>query len=236
MLHINHQGVLTARTVDEFRAEIVRFAHNLGFGTVDTLTVIDHPGAPTEFICVDNIGESDWNDLSLPLGVQDPVMQHCKLSSAPIAWNSKNYRNPDHRKIYELASGFGLCSGVSAAMHFPGGKHFALCVHLDRDQSLSVKRLSQLIPELQMFSVHAQDAAFRLLLPAEQVAEPMRLTIMESDALCRVIDGNSVEQIANLLNVTDACVRRYLRTASSKLGCANEHQAALKALRLEIIY
>lgn len=236
MLHINHQGVLAARTVDEFRAEIVRFANNMGFGTVDTLTVVDHPGAQTEFICIDNVDRKGWNEATGALGHLDPVMQHCRVSSLPIVWNSSNYREPCHQGIYELVSSFGLSSGISTAAHLQGGRHFALCLHSDQDQSPSARQLAQLMPALQMFATHALDAAFRLLLPAGEQVDPERLTIMETDALCRVMDGKTREQISDLLNISEANVQRHLRSAASKLRCANEYQAVLKALRLEIIY
>lgn len=234
MLHTDHIGVLAAKDESEYRAEIARFAQNLGFRTVDALTVVDHDDATTEFICVDNIGNPDWNAIDPSYWKRDPVMHHCKTSNVPIVWGSKNYRSAGVEEVYDLVSAYGLRSGISVSSHLHGGRHFALCVHTDRDLELDTRHVAHALPQLQLFAVHALDTAFRLFLPPDEltVAE---LSLQDIDALSWVLDGKSSEEIATLLSISVNLLKMRLRKLAQDLGCANEHQAALKALRLGII-
>lgn len=234
MLHTHHLGVLAAQSEGEFRAEIARFAQNLGFRTVDALTVVDHDDAPTEFICVDNIGNPDWNAIDPSYWKRDPVMHHCKTSSVPIVWGSKNYRLPGLTDVYDLVSAYGLRSGISVSSHLNSGRHFALCVHTDRDLQSDTRHVAYALPQLQLFAVHALDAAFRLFLPPDNLALTS-LSMRDADALSWVLDGKSSEEIASLLCIGEYELKMRLRKLAQELGCANEHQAALKALRLGFI-
>lgn len=235
MLHNDYLGVMSARSEGEFRAEIIRFAQNLGFRTVDALTVVDHDNAASEFICVDNVGNPDWNAIDPSYWKRDPVMQHCKTSSVPIIWGSRNYRSPGLTDIYDLVSAYGLRSGMSVSTHLSGGRHFALCVHTDRDLVSDAGHVAHALPRLQLFATYALDTALHLFLPPE-VLTVDQLTLQEVDALSWVLDGKSTEEIAALLNTSEDSLRIRLKQLAQELGCENEHQAALKALRLGIIY
>ncbi|HLO95165.1 MAG TPA: autoinducer binding domain-containing protein [Burkholderiaceae bacterium] len=235
MLHNHHLGVLAAQSEGEFRAEIARFAQNLGFRTVDALTVIDHESSSSEFICVSNIESTGWNDIDPSCGRRDPVMQHCKRSSIPIVWGSKNYRAPELADLYEMSSAFGLRSGISVSAHLRNGRHFMLGVHTDQDLQADTRHIEHALPQLQFFATHALDAAFRLFLPAE-ASPAVQLTRLEVDALSWVLDGKSNEEIALMLNLSETSLTICLKKIAHSLECANEHQAALKAVRLGIIY
>ena len=231
MLHTDHLGVLAAQSEGEFRAEIARFAQNLGFKTVDALTVVDHDNADSQFICVDNVGNPDWNAIDPSYWKRDPVMQHCKTSSVPIVWGAKNYRSPGLTDIYDLVSAYGLRSGISVSSHLSSGRHFALCVHTDRDLDADTRLVSHALPQLQLFAVHALDTAFRLFLPPDNLA-PDQLTLQEADTLSWILEGKSNEEIAILLCISEDSLKTSLKKLAQMLGCANEHQAALKAMRL----
>ena len=234
MLHTHHLGVLAAQSECEFRAEIARFAQNLGFRTVDALTVVDHDDAPTEFICVDNIGNPDWNAIDPSYWKRDPVMLHCKTSSVPIVWGSKNYRLPGLSDVYDLVSAYGLRSGISVSSHLKNGRHFALCVHTDHDLLSDTRHVAHALPQLQLFAVHALDAAFRLFLPPDEFTLTS-LGIRDADALSWLLDGKSPEELSNMLCISEHELRIRLKKLAHELGCENEHQAALKALRLGLI-
>lgn len=235
MLHKDHLGVLAAQSESEFLAEIARFANNLGFRTVDTLTVIDHEPSDSEFICIDNIGNPDWNAIDSSYWKRDPVMQHCKNSSIPIVWGTRNYLTPDLSEIYDLFSAYGLRSGISVSSHLRNGRHFAFCVHTDQDLQADTRHIAYALPQMQLFATHAMDAAFRLFLPPEP-ANAAQLTRQEVDALSWVLDGKPHEEIALKLNLSEEALAKCLRKLAQDLECANEYQAALKALRLGIIY
>lgn len=234
MLHKDHLGVLAAQSESEFRAEIARFANNLGFGTADALTVIDHESSDTEFVYVSTIENPDWYALDPSYGPRDPVMQHCKRSSVPMVWGPSTYVAPGLAELHDLLCAFGMRSGIHTCSHLRNGRHFVMSVHTDKDVLADTRHISHALPQLQLFMTHALDAAFRLFLPADALS--IELTRLEIDALSWLLDGKSKEEIAIMLNVSDDALTMCIRNLTQRLECANEHQAALKALRLGIIY
>jgi len=88
MLDSGFTSVLTSRTRDEFKEQVVGFTKRLGFETVSVTLVIDHFLGEPEFITVDN---TPWSYTeyfnSREDARRDPVMQHCKRNSMPIIWN-----------------------------------------------------------------------------------------------------------------------------------------------------
>jgi len=235
MLHNHHLSVLAAQSESEFRAEIARFANNLGFRAADSLTVLDHESTGSEFIYVSTDESPDWLSIDPSYGRRDPVMQHCKRSSIPIVWGARQYASPGLADIHEVLSSHGMRSGINVCSHLAGGRHFALAVNTDGDLLADPAHIAYALPQLQLFAVHALDAAFRLFLPAETQLKS-QLTRQEVDALSWVLDGRSNEEIARLLNLSEDALATCLRNIARDLECANEHQAALKALRLGIIY
>lgn len=234
MLHNQYLGVLAAQTAGEFRVEIGKFANNLGFKTVDALTVVEHDNSAADFICVDNIGNPDWNAIDSTYWKRDPVMHHCRTSNVPIVWGARNYRTPELSDIYDLVSAFGLRSGISVSSHLKGGRHFALCVHTDSDLEAASVQVEHALPQLQLFAVHALDTAIRLFLPPDSLPFES-LSVEDGDALRWVVEGRSPGEIAKSLSISEESLRWRLDWLTQELGCANEHQAALKALRLGFI-
>lgn len=234
MLHKDHLGVLAAQSEREFRAEIARFAGQLGFKNADALTVIDREASESEFVYVSTIEDPDWYALDPSYGRRDPVMQHCKKSSVPVVWGAKTYVAAGLVDIHDVLSAYGMRSGIHTCSHLRNGRHFVMSMHTDEDLLADTRHISHALPQLQLFMTHALDAAFRLFLPAEALS--VELTRLEVDALSWLLDGRSKEEIAVLLNVSEETLTKCLGNLTRRLDCANEHQASLKALRLGIIY
>lgn len=91
--------------------------------------------------------------------------------------------------------------------------------------------------ELQLFAVHAQDAAMRVLLPKsshEQFCE--NLTRRELECLRWTMEGKTAWEVGQILGIAEQTAARHINNAARKLGCVNKHQAVLKALRLKLIW
>ncbi|WP_326539728.1 helix-turn-helix transcriptional regulator [Pseudorhodoferax sp.] len=237
MLPGGYGAVLQAGNRDEFRNEIVRFAHGLGFSTVSAITVIDHGLARSDFIAVDNTPqaylESSWDRDS---GRRDPVMQHCKRQSVPIIWDRQTYTSTGLGEMWEQMSSFGYQTGVALALHLPEGRHFQFGV--DRDQPLpqDPAELQRIVADLQLFAVHAQEAALRLFLPTPLQPERPALTPRELEALRWTMEGKTAWEVGAILGISERTAVLHVNNAMHKLGCINKHQAVLKALRLGLIY
>ena len=237
MLPGGYSAVMQAQSRDEFRDEIVRFAHGLGFDTVSAITVVDHGLSNSEFIAVDNTPqaylEASWDRDS---GKRDPVMQHCRRQSVPIVWDQKTYVEHGATDIWEHMSSFGYRTGIALALHLPEGRHFQFGV--DRDQPLpdDPRELQRLVADLQLFAVHAQDAALRLFLPASLQPERPALTPRELEALRWTMEGKTAWEVGTILGISERTAVLHVNNAMHKLGCVNKHQAVLKALRLGLIH
>ena len=229
-------SVLESRNRDEFLVEVVRFTKKLGFETVAATTIIDHILGEPEFISVDNTPHSYrgvYEDRGL--GRRDPVLQHCKLQSVPIIWDRRTYVDCGEGEQWEAQARFGYCTGIAMALHLPEGRHFMLGV--DRDQSLPTDpgELTRIVADLQLFAVHAQEAALRIMVPASADPSAPALTPREVEALRWTMDGKTAWEVGNLLGISERTAVLHINNAMHKLGCVNKHQAVLKALRLGLI-
>ena len=236
MLHGGYLSVMEARSQDEFRSEIVRFSHDLGFDTVSAITVIDRPLSDPEFIYVDNAPDAFRETMdATPNRRRDPVMQHCKQHSVPIIWNQETYTSRGAGDMWEEQAQFGYRNGVCLALHMPEGRHFVLGV--DRVQAMpkDPSELTRMVADLQLFAVHAQDAALRILVPAAAQPERPQLTPSELECLRWTMDGKTAWEVGELLGISERTAVLHLNNGMHKLDCTNKHQAVLKALRLGLI-
>lgn len=236
MLQDGYMSVLGARDRDEFLAQVVRFAKQLGFDTVTATAVIDHFLGESEFISVDNAPASYrgvYEDVGY--GRLDPVMQHCKRLSVPIIWNRDTYLGAGQGDQWDEQARFGYRTGIAVALHLPEGRHFVLGV--DRDQSLPADKseLTRMVADLQLFAVHAQEAALRLMVPPTRDPAAPSLTPREVESLRWTMDGKTAWEVGNILGISERTAVLHVNNAMHKLGCVNKHQAVLKALRLGLI-
>ena len=232
MLQGDYLSVLEATNRDEFHGAVVRFAQRLGFETVAAMAVVDKGIGDSEFITVDNTPMAFQNVFAgTGSGRRDPVMQHCKRNSVPIT-----YLANDAIDIWETQAPFGYRNGIAMALHLPEGRHFTLGV--DRDQALPTdsNELTRMVAELQLFAVHAQDTAMRVLVSAPLQPERPALRPRELEILRWTMDGKTAWEVAAVLALTERTVVMHLQNAMEKLGCTSKHQAVLKALRLGLIY
>ena len=236
MLPGGYSSVMQARDRNEFRDEVVRFTQRLGFETVSAITIIDHGLGKSEFINIDNTPPAFKDTYSsTALQRQDPVMQHCKRQTVPIIWDQETYLAHGAGDLWEQQAGFGFRTGIAMALHMPEGRHFLLGV--DRDQALpdNVDELQRIVADLQLFAVHAQEAALRLLVPPAMQPERPALTPRELEALRWTMDGKTSWEVGAVLGITERTAVLHINNAMHKLGCVSKHQAVLKALRLGLI-
>jgi len=237
MLEGGYSAVMKARDRDEFRDEVVRFAQQLGFDTVAAVTVVEHGVAGTDFISVDNTPQAFSNTYRDPLLMRrDPVMQHCRRQSVPIIWDQQTYTGHGVGELWEEQAQFGFSTGIAMALHLPEGRHFVLGVDRDKPLPRNAGELQRVVADLQLFAVHAQEAAVRLLLPQHMQPERPSLTPRELEALHWTMEGKTAWEVGTILGISERTAVMHVNNATHKLGCVNKHAAVLKALRLGLIY
>ncbi len=237
MLQYGYASVLQAQDRDELRSEMVGFAQNLGFRTISATIVVDHLTGGSEFITLDNT-PADFNPTydDRANWKRDPVMQYCRHHSVPIIWNQSTYLEVGQGDVWEEQAHFGYCNGIALALHLPQGQHFLIGV--DRDASLpgNTTELTRMVADLQLFAVHAQEAASRLLLPsAMHQPQAPSLTARELEGLRWTMEGKTAWEVGNILGISERTAVLHVNNAMHKLGCVNKHQAVLKALRMGLL-
>lgn len=237
MLSGTFQDILEVQSREEFREGIVRFANELEFDYVSAMTVVDHSLTHSEFISVNNTPQA-YIDSSRDHSIarKDPVMQHCKTGTLPIVWDQATYVARGLVDLWEEQAAFGYRNGIAMAMHFPEGRHFM--IGIDRRAGLPKERgaLTRIVADLQLFAVHAQDAAQRLFVPTEMRAEQPNLTRREVEALSWTMEGKTAWEVGAILGISERTAVLHIQNAMHKLGTHNKHQAVLKALRLGLIH
>ena len=238
MLQDNYKSLLEVGTRDEFQSAIVKLAQNLGFNTISAITVFDRLSGPAEFLAVDNTPAAYFEFYStLEYNRRDPVMQHCKTSGRPIVWDQSTYLKSGHEDLWEEQASYGYCTGIAMALHMPKGRHFMIGV--DRDQALprDQQTLSLLVADLQLFTVYAQEAAARVIVPPALKIEDSDagLTPLELEILRWTLDGKTAWEVGKTLSISEAVAVSQAISAMHKLHCVTKLQAALKAQRLGLL-
>lgn len=237
MLQGDYLSVLEAKNQEQFRSVVIRFARQLGFETVTAVVAVDRSEGGTEFIAVHNTPLAfEQNFENISIGKRDPVMQHCKRNTMPIVWGQKTYLDHGAIDLWDVQAQFGYRNGIAMALHMPEGRHFTLGV--DRDQTLPTdsNELTRLVADLQLFAVHAQDTALRVLVSEASQPERPALTPRELEVLRWTMDGKTAWETGVLLSISERTAVQHLQNAMKKLQCNSKHQAVLKALRLGLIH
>jgi DNA-binding CsgD family transcriptional regulator len=236
MLQDGFVSVLQVKTREELLSEVVRFTRQLGFETVNAMAVVDRFRGETEFAWVDNTPEAYREAFeNLDNARRDPVLQHCKRASVPIVWNQSTYTSIGLGEKWEVQAKFGYRTGIALALHMPEGRHFAIGV--DRDQALPEDKgeVTRMVADLQLFAVHAQDAALRVLFPPAPQPEIPNLTPRELESLRWTMEGKTAWELGNILGISERTAVLHINNATHKLDCINKHQAVLKALKYGLI-
>jgi DNA-binding CsgD family transcriptional regulator len=237
MLQPSYLSVLEVENEEQLLYQLIRFGKKLGFDTINALTILDQSTTQTEFHSIDNTPErflEAYFDISL--GRVDPVMQHCKCSSVPLIWDQDTYVLKGMGHLWEHQALYGFSTGIAVALHLPHGRHFFVGVDRDRPLPADSQTLTRLVAELQLFAVHAHEAAARIFVPQiMDASEHGRLTPRELEALRWTMDGKLAWQVADELKISERTAVFHLNNATRKLGCRSKFQAVLKAIRLGLL-
>lgn len=235
MLQSDFHSVLAANDRESFRASVVKVAERLGFSTVSAVAVVDK-GKDSEFVHVSNVPAAyAAKHTNADHSRRDPILRHLKNHSVPILWSQQTFVRSGAADLWEEQAPYGFHTGIAMALHLPDGNHFLLGV--DRDQPLpaDADELTRIVAHLQLFAVHAQDAAFRVLVSSESRPETPNLTPRELEVLRWTMEGKTAWEAGTILGISERTAVMHLSNATRKLGCTTKHQAVVKALRLGLI-
>jgi DNA-binding CsgD family transcriptional regulator len=230
-------SVLQVASREELLASMVRFTQRQGFQLSSATHIVECPGGEPEMVSINNVPRGfDGLFTDRRLARRNPVMQHCRRTRLPIVWNQQTYTAVGEGELWEAHAPHGFGHGMALALHLPGGRHFCLGGSRDRPLPADPAELSRMAADLQLFAVHAQEAAERLLKPgpAPQQHEA-RLTPRELECLRWTMEGKTAWELGRILGISEQTAARHVNKATHKLRCVNKYHAVLKALRLGLI-
>lgn len=229
--------VLHTANVGDLKRHIVSFIHDLGFSTFGAMVVTDHSPTLREFHTLQNAPEAYQKEFQdRELTVVDPVLQHCKHSSSPIAWDRRQYTATHLKRLWEGQEPYGYRSGLAIGMHFPRGKHFVFGANWNAYRCEAVPHFKAIAEDLLAFAQHVQAAAFELTLPTRaDHSNTWSIARTELEALRWTMEGMTTWQTADRMSISERHVTLLLRRAMAKLGCSSKYQAGLRAIRLGLV-
>jgi DNA-binding CsgD family transcriptional regulator len=233
----DYQELFAASDVQRFERKLVAFAHHFDFGIISAAIAVERPGHDPVFVLVGNTPKAFAEAVRDPEDYKrDPVLQRLKSQSVPFSYDQNLYVGEGVGHLWEEQACFGFRTGISMASHLPGGRHFLMGV--DREQALPSddQQLIRLTADLQLLAVHAQEAAFRLLMP-EALARmnAPSITAREREVLQWTMEGKSAWTVGQLLSMSEHTVNFHLRNAMRKFDASTKQQAALRAREFGLI-
>ncbi|MEJ6002588.1 helix-turn-helix transcriptional regulator [Paucibacter soli] len=231
-----NQSILEVSSIQDMKKVLIRFANSLDCDIMAASAITDLPHDGIELITVDNTPTSYleiYNDVESKQF--DPICRHCKTQNTPIVWDQSTYANIGLGELWEIQAQYGYKSGMTIALHLGGGRHFMFGI--DRDEKLLERRevLTSHVAKLQLFSVFAQESAWRLLTNRPTIQEEVHLTPREIDCLRWTMAGKTAWEVGVILGISERAVVAYIGNANIKLNCTSKYQSVLKAIQLGLI-
>jgi DNA-binding CsgD family transcriptional regulator len=161
----------------------------------------------------------------------DPVIARSMGSVLPFAWDELDKSDPRVAQMFREACEHGLCHGFSVPIH--GGHGEGGVLSLARAQPLPAEHgeRQHLFQQAQWLAAVLQTKLRALVF--EEAAPPTRpLTPRERDCLRLAAEGQSAQDIARVLRITERTVVFHLNHAEEKLGAKRRQHAVARGIAL----
>ncbi len=225
-----------ADSKDAFRRLLVSFAHEMGFGLVSSVLVVERKGMDPSYLYVGNRPQAfEAVSADAELAKKDPVLTRLQENGFPFSYDQNFYLEHGAVELWEHAAQFGYKTGLSVAMRLPGNKQLLLGVDREAPLPQSEEAVTRLIADLQLLAVHCQDVAQRLHTPVQAPQELPKLTPRELEVLKWAMEGKSAWMTGQIMAVSENTVKFHLRNVLQKLAVSSKHMAVLKAISVGLI-
>ncbi len=160
----------------------------------------------------------------------DPVVQHCCRSLLPVAWSGEHTDSD----FWAEASAHGIKHGWAQSYRNP--QNFSGMLSLARpSEPMSAAELTEKNAALAWLTQIAVAGFYPMLSSKMSSGEKMLLTAKEKELLRWTADGKSVEQIAEILHISERTVTFHMQHVLDKLGAPNKVSAAVQAVLLGLL-
>lgn len=232
------EQISQAEDLTNFRQGLIDFGAELDFGLVVGVLVTEKraAGSRTEYVSVGNTPQKFLEASRDPeYAKRDPVHQRLMSQATPLIYDQEFYVRAGAGELWEMIAPFGYRTGIAVGVHMPGHRRFLL--GMDREDALpnDPVKLNRLIADLQLFAIHAQDAAGRLLVPSEAEHLKPKLQPRQIEILKLTMQGKSAWVVGTLLGISENTVNYHMKQAFQRLDVSTKQQAVLKAMDLGLI-
>lgn len=166
----------------------------------------------------------------------DPIAKLYSHNRLPFVWGNKGFIGrfkKSERAILHEARAFNLIEGYAIPTAGPEGDFggFLVCFNIaDATFDAVMKQRAQ----LQLFAAQFHAAAIRIQFGADTKIAP-KLSPRELEVLKWASSGYSSEATANKLGLTSPTINYHIANCCRKLGASNKIQAAVLAVRKNLI-
>jgi LuxR family transcriptional activator of conjugal transfer of Ti plasmids len=162
----------------------------------------------------------------------DPVVTIAKRAMQPFAWSQPGTADatPDTIRFFGEAADFGIRSGVSIPVRGGFGRTALLTFASDKPSAdAEVRNAVHAITAVAFVHVHLN----RLVRTSHSTA--VALTPRQSLCLAWASMGKTMDEIADLLGISERAVRFYVKGARDRLGATNTTHAVRLAVEQGLI-
>ncbi|UFX49326.1 LuxR family transcriptional regulator (plasmid) [Bradyrhizobium sp. 41S5] len=220
----------SAHTEDDFRRVAERTAHALGFRW---FAYFGHRANGPKLI---SSYPKSWTSHYFREGYDniDPVLQEPRNTSRMLLWDGREARSaksPRERRLFDDALSFKIRTGLTVRMPASQNQVAAFTLAVD-DRSLGLERFietSQDMLQTVGLDFHAHVSAKIGRTSSGGIGSP--LTQRERQCLAWISDGKTMQDIAELLDVTPRGVKFHLDNARRNLAALTLPHAVALALR-----
>ncbi len=217
-----------ATTIEELSRRVGEIGEEMGFGLYSIIVLEGRLGSSWRSF-VRNNAPPAFAEASVNIedGRRDSVLNRVKKYSSPIVYNQKMYTDDNNGDLWEEQATFGYKVGIATVVHLPDGKHVSL--GFDRAEPLPTNemQLGRMIADIQLLTVHAQNAALRLMHP-EYGSKPI-LTGRQLEVLRWTALGKTAWETGQILDLDERTINAHLSVIYRKLDAGSKTQAVFNA-------
>lgn len=162
----------------------------------------------------------------------DPVYKMAIHANAPFTWETalKINNSSMAARMMGEAKEYGLRTGVASVIHRPLNKLIGFSFASSQDEVRKDKDALSLlhVASVQYYAVYSD------LIGAEKTP-PTTLTEREREVLLWIANGKSKSETADILFISESCVKRHCESIFKKLEVNNLAFAAARAIRMGIL-
>lgn len=225
-----------AKTAEELRVQMARFARDMGFEHFTYALTVKIPSIKQQQYFINGFPQP-WLERYLAAGYfkVDPIVRHAETSSMPAIWTDDAFHDGKSAEFWEEAKAFGLSDGLSFAVHEQPGVTGIFSLARDKVLDLQGQDLAALVGRAQMFASLLHHAVARIDLPKLLPENTAPLTQRERECLVWTADGKTAWEIGRILSIAERTVVFHINNVVQKLGAANKTQAIVRAVALKLV-